>query len=282
MTVKLQPDQAAQEWHDNFITVVESMGDWPILLSGGLDSGTILAASLELGRTPHCYSFRIGQKDHTDVTVSRQMCDRYGLEHTVVDVPREQAKLIEDIQRIMIMHHSSGKTVVQCCHPMLYLAERLQADGVEKVYIGTGGVVEDNRKSAVILHQEGEDAARQYRSQNLVIRGNPDSATRKMHETLEHYGVQGLEPYTDPSFAPYSLGLDMGEINTPKIKGIAARAFPSFWMANKWYRKNSPLQVNSRLREWHDTLLKTSLNQGGKHKTVRGLYNDIYRNLGLP
>jgi hypothetical protein len=164
---------------------------------------------------------------------------------------------------------------------MLYLAAELQKNAVEKVYIGTGGIVEDNRKCAVMLAKYGELAARKYRAENLVVRGNPNSATRRMHETLEHYGVEGLEPFTYPDFASYSLGLDMAEINWPKIKGIAVRAFPEFWLTNKWYRKNSPLQVNSHIREWHDTLLKTSLNPNRRYKSVIGVYNELFRNLGL-
>lgn len=58
-----------------------------LLLSGGLDSTTMLALAARDGYTVHSMSFRYGQRHVHELTAARKAAERYGVaEHRVVDV----------------------------------------------------------------------------------------------------------------------------------------------------------------------------------------------------
>lgn len=61
-----------------------------------------------------------------------------------------------------------------------------------------------------------------------------------------------------------------------EIKMIDVKAFEDFYGSGAWYRKNSNLQCNSGIREYHDLLLRTELNKR-KSKNVVAIYNDILK-----
>ena len=46
----------------------------------------------------------------------------------------------------------------------------------------------------------------------------------------------------------------------------------------KLYRRNSNLQVNSKIREYHNLLLLTDLNTRN-YKSVVGIYNSMYKQI---
>ena len=268
-------DETAQKWRESFITVLEPYpANTPLLLSGGTDSATILAALLSMGRRPACYSFQIGANEHEDVVVSRMMTAHFQLAHEVCVLPRDQEALVGDVRELSkLVKKPVRKTHIQCSQPIMYLAKALKRDGYDTAYIGTGGVVEDNRKGAVMLAEQGEEACRAYRRKNLLEdEGSATEAMRNVSRAVA--GVEIVSPYVQDPLASYGLSLDMAEINRPRQKGIALRAFHMFWLANAWYRKNSPLQVNSGLREWHETLLRSDYNQNA-WKDVVGVYRDI-------
>ena len=257
-------------WRQHMLDIVEPYKDAPLLLSGGMDSGTILAAQLALGGKPQCYTFQLENFQSKDYKVARSMCHHYKLTLHCVEIPRD--KLLDDVIKIITTFKTTKKTHIQCIHPMLYIADMMAEDAVSQCLIGTGGIVEDNRKCAVALHKHGEDAARKIRRENLL--NTTGSATEKMHDTLKRVGIRPIEPYSVQPFADWHLSLDIAEINTPRQKGIALRAFPEFWR-NNWWRPNSGLQMGTGIRRWHDTLLQTD---NPKHyKSVVGIYNELGR-----
>lgn len=66
------------------------------------------------------------------------------------------------------------------------------------------------------------------------------------------------------------------ELMQKEIKMIDVKAFEDFYGSGAWYRKNSNLQCNSGIREYHDLLLRTELNKR-KSKNVVAIYNDILK-----
>lgn len=277
-------DAVAQEWRDRLLAQVATLsGDDPtpaLLLSGGADSGTILAALLVLKRRPECYTFRLGDHDHTDTSVTRAMCARFGLRLVVVSIPRTD--LLSDVRGLLADLGVARKTAIQCAHPVRYLAEAVAADGHETAFVGTGGIIEDNRRGAIILHTEGEEAFRAYRRANLASSSgaNGPNGTWAMHEIARLRGVRLLEPYAADPFAGYALSLDAAEINRPVQKGIAYRAFWSFWTSGRWRRHNDPMNVGSDIRRWHDTLLASPVNTRGR-RSIAALYGDLLAADGL-
>lgn len=62
-----------------------------LLLSGGLDSTTLLALAIKQGFLVHALSFRYGQRHGLEVEAATRAADRYGaLKHVVVDIDLRQ------------------------------------------------------------------------------------------------------------------------------------------------------------------------------------------------
>lgn len=57
-----------------------------VLLSGGLDSTTVLAIACAEGFRPHALSFRYGQRHEVELAAARRVAQAYGATHTVVDI----------------------------------------------------------------------------------------------------------------------------------------------------------------------------------------------------
>lgn len=58
-----------------------------ILLSGGLDSSTVLAEATAAGRRCHALSFRYGQRHEFELQAASSLADRFGVvEHQVLDI----------------------------------------------------------------------------------------------------------------------------------------------------------------------------------------------------
>jgi 7-cyano-7-deazaguanine synthase len=63
------------------------MPDAVLLLSGGLDSTTLLAHALREGFTVHAMTFRYGQRHATEVLAARHVAAAYGIrDHVIVDI----------------------------------------------------------------------------------------------------------------------------------------------------------------------------------------------------
>jgi 7-cyano-7-deazaguanine synthase len=63
------------------------MTDAVLLLSGGLDSTTLLAVALDEGSAVHAMTFRYGQRHASEIQAARRAAARYGIrDHVIVDI----------------------------------------------------------------------------------------------------------------------------------------------------------------------------------------------------
>ena len=132
-------DKKAQVWRENFLEQMKRYKNEALLLSGGLDSGTILAAQLALGGRPRLYTFHLQNTLSVDATAAQEMAKRYDLEISTVVISRDRTQLVEDVKRIIKLHGKVGKALIQCSHPLLYVGEQVKKDGFDRVLIGRVG-----------------------------------------------------------------------------------------------------------------------------------------------
>lgn len=268
-------DRTAGQWRDHLLTVLEDTAarDPVVLQSGGMDSLTVTAGLLTLGCRPQLVTFTVGGSRYSDLARVERLAAEFDLPLHVVDIPRTEEQLIRDIVAAK-RAGATRKTHIQCHQPIAHMARHIRSTfGPSLVTGGLHGIVEDSRQCMVTAAAAGEDAAREIRARNMVPRGHPESATRLMYTALVDEGHTVAEPYATEPLRGFGLSLDLREINCPRQKGIALRAFPGFFRACPLWAKNSSMQVGSGIRAWHDTLLQSTLNPDGRHRSVVGIYN---------
>lgn len=254
------------------IQAMQGHQDDVLLLSGGVDSASMLAAALACGYKPRIFTFRLDGYVSPDFRVAESMAKTFGCEFYPVLIPMDTEQLITDVRRIIGLTDISLKTHVQCSHPFLYLCEQAQRIGAKRfIYCADGSsLYGDGRKAMIAYHDGGEAAYREKRLQDATDPGTNVSILK----VCQPYGISLYDPYLYPDLKAFFLSLTFADMHRPKQKYIGLQAFPEFWKAGAWYRESSNFQINSRLREFHDTLLQSPYNTGN-HKNVVGIYNRI-------
>jgi hypothetical protein len=279
-------DPTAQMWKDAYLTAIEAIpAGAALFLSGGVDSASILAGLVELGRTPKCYGYRIGDRDSADSAMAAHMCRDEGLDFDLTEFPSPTHVdwWVRDVREIIELTGKSRKTILQCAQPMRQMAAAVKRDGHSDAILGTGAVVLDDRTVMVKLHQEGEAAATEYRREKLNDRYG-DCGTSAMHDMITHFGMGSHEPLSDEPLKSVALGLTIGELakgpNGKNIqKGIAMRAFPWFFQRPGYWRHNVSLQVGSGLREVHDQVFLAPAQNPWGYKRVIGVYGKMLEDI---
>lgn len=241
-----------------------------VLLSGGTDSSTVLAAFLSRGIKPTCYTFQLGNIKSTDMKVAESMAKTHKFELKKVIIPQNEETLIKDIKSILT-NFPPKKTIIQCCHPFLYIYPLIKNDGFGTVYSGLWGddILGTSRKGNVIYHQQGEEAFRKFRQGEV---NKPNTACEAITKMAGYYNLKFFTPFNTEPVIDFLLSKKYNELHKPIQKGISIYAFPEFWNKGQWYRKNSSLHVNSGIREFHDTLLNSRVNTCNAKHIIK-LYN---------
>lgn len=255
-----------------FLEAVGQHRGLPLLLSGGVDSATVLASLLALGDRPECYTFQFGDYPSTDVRVAADMARTFNLKHTIVQVPRDPDSIVADIREVTPLLSHVLKTHVQCSIPFKYLAQAVRADGHRAALmamamdelLGTG------RHASVAYGQGGDPAFLAFRK---TEHADPTRSNFSCKNVARHFGVELIDIAEAPPVEDVLLGMTHAQLHKPRPKWAMLKAFPEFWRRGAWYRKGDPLQVVSGIRDAHDCLLRTPLNRG--HKAVVAIYRDI-------
>src|SRR3989442_1793535 len=136
------PERTAAEWQEELLhtlrAAVEShlMSDVPlgVFLSGGLDSGSIVAFMHELGVHP-IRTFTIGfeESSYSEVDLARQVATRFGTEHHELIVRPDAAALLPKL-----VHHFGEPFADSTAIPTWYVSQ-LARRHVKVVLCGEGG-----------------------------------------------------------------------------------------------------------------------------------------------
>jgi asparagine synthetase B (glutamine-hydrolysing) len=210
------------------IAAMKDHADDILLLSGGVDSATMLAAALACGYKPRIFTFRLDNYVSPDFRVAENMARTFDCEFTPVLIPMDVDVLFSDVSRIIQIIGSSQKTHVQCSHPFMYLCGQAHRDGRSSgrfVYCGAGSdLYGDGRKAMITYHQEGEEAYRAKRAHDAA----PDvwGSSVSIMKVCESYGMKVYDPYLRPEIIEFFTELTFADMHKPKQKYIGLRAFP--------------------------------------------------------
>jgi asparagine synthase (glutamine-hydrolysing) len=134
--------RSEDEWRDELLRTlrgaVEShlMADVPlgVFLSGGLDSGTIVALMHELGVSPiRTFTIGFGEKSYSELDLARTVAQRYGTEHHELVVKPDAGTLLPALVR-----HFDEPFADSTALPVWYVSE-LARKHVKVVLCGEGG-----------------------------------------------------------------------------------------------------------------------------------------------
>ena len=86
-----------------------------------------------------------------------------------------------------------------------------------------------------------------------------------------------IAPYKEcKELIDYFMSLNYKSMNSPKQKYITYTSYHDEIERYGLYRRNENLQCASKIREYHDDLLKTNLNTNG-YKIVTPIYRKMYQ-----
>ena len=240
-----------------------------VFLSGGIDSTCCLLACLDLGLDVTAYTFYLEGHESQDLHASRLISKTVGVKLKEIVVPYSLEALQADTVRIIKEFRTARKTAVQCIHPFIYVIPQ-----VEEQTVVSGLYADDlygtSRKGSII----GRKNKAEFDAFRLQTISQEDYSCVYIRIAVEKAGKKLITPFKGGVLQEYLMSLSWDQMNKPFIKSVAVSAFSDYYKKNAWYRKNSNLQVNSGIREYHDLLLDTPLNKRNSDSVV-AIYNDI-------
>lgn len=237
------------EWKNALLaTLLEYPADAPLLFSGGMDSLTILAGLLYLGRKPTLYHFQLGNIESDDYKRAITVSKRHNLVLNIINIPK--INLIEQVTEVIQIIECTTKTAVQCAHPMVKILPQVGS----YIIAGYPGIIDGSRNHSIVYRKGGDKASLLFRKDFAAAPAYGYYGILGVHLVAEHFGVKLLEPYGQGKLAKFSLTIPTSEINSPVQKGIALRAFPEFYTDKSLWRSNANFQTISGISEWHKDL----------------------------
>lgn len=243
-----------------------------LLFSGGTDSLTCLFSLLDIGVKPTLYSFHLEGIEHEDIIVSKKVSKYYNLNHVIVEIPKDLIRLKEDVVYLTKTMKLNRKTNVQCSYPFLHVLPK-----VNEKYV-VGGLCADDlygtSKSMSIKYAKdkvGFDVARKKIFENQL-----SSAYAPIKSIVEMNGKKFITPYRDGKLINFFMSKSWEELNKPKQKQVAVSNYKEYFDELNVYRRNTNLQVGSKIREWHNELIATDLNVNNRNR-VDEIYKDLYK-----
>lgn len=251
---------------------IKDVNSVSLMFSGGLDSLSILLSCINLGIKPHLYTFRLSNHVSDDYIYSKRISELYDLEFTEIILNTEDIDLISDVSRIVDMFKVRKKTQIQCIHPFLYVIPQ-----IKEKYVLTGLCADDLYGTARSIAKYSKNTEK---FNDLRIKRHLDdqsSSYRYIKKLSEDNDKVFIAPYKESiEIFTYMIKMNYKELNSPKQKYIMYCDYKEDLVNNNLYRRNSNLQCDSKIREWHDELLSSDLNTEG-FKSVTGIYNKIYK-----
>lgn len=242
------------------------------LLSGGVDSTSVLLALLEAGREPVAYSFVLEGRVSQDFLLARRTARTLGVPFRSVILPGSVDRLIEDV-RFLVAGGLTRKADIECAWPRWHAL-----NAVQEAHLATGdgadGYFGVSRKATVRWSKDPAPLD-PFRDEYL------DKPNRAQVSTLRGWaaarGVTVWTPWWAAEMREAYRGTSWRDVNRPREKEPVRRAFAAEFAKLPKLPRHTNLQLgDSGIAEHFERLLGTGLNRRG-YRSVVGVYNALAR-----
>lgn len=240
--------------------------DVAVLLSGGIDSASVMFALLDAGKNVTAYSFTLGDRVSSDYALARANAKTFGCRFVGLVLPTSIDQLKRDLRRLRDLGARS-KTDYECGWPMLYAYEctneRVVASGM-----GADGHFCISKKGMIHFR----DRIDEFR---MSLYSSARYAQQPLHRALAHLNLKVAEmPYLTDAMRAEFIGTTWEQVNKPKQKQPIIDAFADRFARIK-VKPHINLQLgDSGIAAHMASLLDTDWNTRG-HKSVVGIYNAL-------
>ena len=259
------------------IKEIDPDGKAALALSGGTDSLTVLFAMLDNGIKPTCYTFYMKGYTSADLKSSRMICKDFGLKLIEVQIPSDVGSVYEDIKAVLQYCEYVKKTIIQCMTPWKYIYPAMEE---KRIITGIGGddLFCTQRKLQVAYHNGGDEAVMQYRK---CYSDDLHFSAANIARYANQFDKENVDFYNCSEIFDFVNQFSLSAINKPFMKCASVKVYDDYYRKGSYYRDQTEhsYQVNSRLRDFHDALLKSEYNTQG-HKAIIGLYNQMAKEAG--
>lgn len=261
MIDKLLQDIVEKECKDN---------DVAVLLSGGIDSNSLLFTANRLGKKVHCYTFHLDTfLESYDSKKAQEVCKKFNFDLTVIEVPTNN--LENDFISLAEKYKCQKKTQYECTFPFMYVIPKIK----EKYVIS--GLVADGHfglsKKACLHYKHPKEKFDKFRKDYFSVE-NPGGVIQLKMLCKEYDKVLSV-PYLDKKVFDYFIQFDWDTLNKPKEKYEIRKCFPEF---NKIRFKNHlNLQLVSRVDKTFETLLTNKKINFRNRQRVMDICKDWYK-----
>jgi len=248
-----------------------------LLLSGGIDSSCLLFACLELGLSPHCYTYSVENEPSFDRKQALRLTAAFGLRLEEIVIPAAPDKALAAI-RTLLRLGVRGQVALQCMHGHLYVAPYVQeplvlnGSGVDALL---GSYHHENLAFRVFESRSNFDKMRAAHLQDA-----DDDCMMTQQRLYASKGVRTVFPYRHPGIVVYLMGLSWSDINHPRLKTVSINAFGDWAVKVPGFRwRRGAQQLVAGTKRLHLALLSTTANRK-RRRALPAFYRDLEEELG--
>ena len=243
--------------------------DVAIFFSGGTDSLTCLFTCLDLGLKPTLYTFHLENYVSEDVIISKKIAEFFNLKLEIISIKKDEKQLIIDIKDIIKKFNIDNKIRLQILYPFPHMLSKI-SESIILTGLSADTLYGTNYHSKMNDTNDFNEIRRESIDTDKIDGYN---ALKKMvHESNKKL----VAPYRDKKIIEYFLKFSWNELNSPLQKNLSYNAFIKYFDMLKIYRKSSSLPVNSKIIEWHNTILSSELNKNNRDNLDEVIQDILY------
>ena len=244
-----------------------------LLLSGGIDSNSVLFACLALKIPTVAYSFTFKDAKSRDYRLAKNAAKCLGVEFKSIWLPREPAELAKYMM-YAVARGCRSKTDFECFWPMMQGLRRIAQDGHGFALSATAADSHFALSKKASMHFK--DRVDIYRT--IVFRKRNTGQKILLRAEAARLGITYFTPYDTTRMCSELHGQTWEELNKPKQKNPLRTAFPEYFAKVKIVNHANLQLGDSGIAKHFEILLKhKKWNPDFKYKAVKGVYNEILR-----